>query len=312
MAINYWIKVNVGKILVAGLFAVLALVGYVTVKPFFASELQAKSFSSVAKGITKSFVTSVAYMNWQPSGKKNPKDQMPLSLIPAGHFSMGADDVGNTPNSPSHLVNLDSYYIYTFEVTNWMYSQCVRDKKCDDPAKVNPYFGNVLFSTYPVVYITWKQAADYCAWSGGDLPTEAEWEMAARGPNNYRWPWGNAAPDSQKANYGNSVALLVSSFTYPDGASPFEVANMAGNAREWVKDRYNPTYYKRSPAKNPQGSPSGDRRSLRGGSYLDDQNQISSYNRFSHDPDSPGINRGFRCVIRPQLRTNLPPNTPKP
>ena len=216
--------------------------------------------------------------------------------VQAGEFSMGWNDGRGSDHAPQHQVYLDDYWIDALEVSNEQYRLCVEAGVCSAPEDVNWMFDLALFDEHPVVYVSWYQAVEYCAWAERRLPTEAEWEKAAQGSGEGKYPWGNNKPISQLANFGNGVGLPITAATYPDGASGYGALNMIGNVREWVSDWYNPTYYQRSPLENPSGAPQGAVRSLRGGGFNDPIDRLMIYNRFSHDPESPGLNRGFRCA----------------
>jgi len=225
-------------------------------------------------------------------------DGMTQLLVPAGSFIMGGDANEAQKNRPRHKVTLAAFWIDQTEVTNAMYESCVADHSCPPPfgETFNPYYGNSKYDDYPVVYIVWRGADRYCQWAGRRLPSEAEWEKAARGTDGRLYPWGNNPPDSSLANYDNLIGEPVPVDRYSLGASPYGALNMAGNVREWVADWFHEFYYLATPLENPLGPDSGETKSLRGGSYLDDANEIRVFNRFSHPPESPGINRGFRCA----------------
>jgi len=228
--------------------------------------------------------------------RKSNADEMIQLCVPAGEFSMGWDDGKGSDHSPQHQVFLDEYWIDAFEVSNEQYRLCVQAGACSAPEVVNWMFNSVLFDKHPVVYVSWYQADEYCAWAERRLPTEAEWEKAARGSIEGKYPWGGGKPNSRMVNFGNGVGLPIKAATFPEGASSYGALNMIGNVREWVSDWYNPAYYQRSPFENPQGAPQGSARSLRGGGFSDPIDRLMVYNRFSHEPDSPGLNRGFRCA----------------
>ncbi len=225
-------------------------------------------------------------------------DGMTEVFVPAGEFLMGTDEKGVQKNRPAHVVYLSAFWIDQTEVSNAMFALCVEAGKCGPPMMggLNPYYGKSEYANYPVVYVSWEAAKKYCQWAGRRLPSDAEWEKAARGTDGRLYPWGNQPPDMSLANFDNLIGESVPVDRYPLGASPYGALNMAGNAREWVADWFHEFYYIVSPRENPQGPPSGSTKSLRGGSYLDDANEIRIFNRFFHPPASPGINRGFRCA----------------
>jgi sulfatase modifying factor 1 len=220
-------------------------------------------------------------------------------LIPAGEFTMGAND-GNYDEKPERRIRLGEYYIQKYEVTVHQYMEFVRAASHRSPLDVRdnahrPYFDN---PNKPVVYVSWGDASDYCTWIGARLPTEAEWEKAARGINGRKWPWGNKK-DEVDANFlGDEDGYR---FTAPVGSferdvSPFGVDDMAGNAREWVSDRYGERYYQSGPKENPQGPQTGDTRVLRGGSWNDTDILGRTTARMKMFPDYRDMSIGFRCA----------------
>jgi formylglycine-generating enzyme required for sulfatase activity len=224
-------------------------------------------------------------------------DGMTQVFVPAGKFIMGTDEKNAQKNRPAHQVTLDAFWMDQTEVTNAMYALCVEAGTCSAPwPDTNPFYGKSKYKDYPVVYVTWDAADTYCHWAGRRLPTEAEWEKAARGTDGRSYPWGNNPPDMRLANFDLNIGAPIDASRYTLGASPYGVLNMVGNVREWVADWFNEFYYVVAPHDNPQGPPTGTQKSLRGGSYLDGASEIRVFNRFSHAPASPGINRGFRCA----------------
>ena len=177
---------------------------------------------------------------------KNLKDGVYLMFIPSGSFTMGSSPEDDPyfwgAEGPPHVVNLEDFYIYQTEVTNGMYENCVKEKACPLPQVMRSrtrrnYYGNPEFSSYPVIYISWVHALSYCQWAGGRLPTEAEWEKAARGADGRLFPWGNSIAD----NLANICEGSCANDTYPvgqfnRGASPYGVFDMSGNVWEWVED----------------------------------------------------------------------------
>ena len=227
----------------------------------------------------------------------SPIDGMVLIYVPEGEFLMG--DSRDKNSSPPHLVYLNSYWIDQTEVTNAMYARCVLVEKCTftvQQASKGIHFDEPAYANDPVVYITWYDAADYCRWAGRRLPTEAEWEKAARGMDMREYPWGNDPPEWPLLNFNNLIGDTNPVGSYLEGASPYGVLDMAGNVREWVVDWYDPGFYIYSPSQNPLGPDSGEMRVLRGGSFLDNFQRVRAAKRFEHPPDSGGVNRGFRCA----------------
>jgi formylglycine-generating enzyme required for sulfatase activity len=231
--------------------------------------------------------------------KISPADGMLMVEIPAGEFSMGKDDDLVGADSPRHTVYLDTYWIDQTDVTNAMYAKCVQAGKCTfnvEHAKTAIHFGNPAYANHPVVYVTWYQAVGYCQWAGRRLPTEAEWEKAARGVDGRPFPWGKNPAGPKLANFNDLVGDTTPVGSYPSGASPYGLLDMAGNVRQWVADWFDALFYRNSPLQNPLGPGLGDKRVLRGGSFKDPANGVRVTVRFAHLPGSAGMNRGFRCA----------------
>ncbi len=220
--------------------------------------------------------------------------------IPKGEFVMGSSEhVDETP----HQVVLDSYSIDKYEVSNRQYGEFMKATKhaapayWDDPRLNKP--------NQPVVGVNWYDAKAFCEWKGKRLPTEAEWERAAKGPKgDLHYPWGHKL-SPKKANYGQNVGKTKPVDAYPEGVSGFGAFNMSGNVFEWVSDWYQRDYYKDSPALNPTGPKEGYNwanqgpvKTLRGGSWLAPQTSLHTSHRFWNQPEnnSYGVGLGFRCA----------------
>jgi formylglycine-generating enzyme required for sulfatase activity len=228
---------------------------------------------------------------------------MVLVYVPEGTFTMGYFGSDQGDERPEHPVYLDAYWIDKTEATNAMYARCVADKTCNPPQflKSNTrkkYYGNPEFADFPVIYVSWEDAKKYCEWAGRDLPTEAQWEKAARGPDGRLYPWGNTQPKNTLLNYLNSGLKDTSKVgSYPEGASIYGAMDMAGNVYEWVNDWYSPVYYQSLPSENPLGPVSGTFRVARGGAwgYAAEYARTSYRNRYT--PDRSFFSYGFRCAL---------------
>jgi len=244
----------------------------------------------------------------------SPVDEMELVYIPAGEFQMGCDPAHNNnyycPNDeePLHKVSLDAYYIDKTEVTNAQYKMCVADNNCDAPAQTNSHtrdsYYNAGYVNYPVIYVSWYDARDYCTWAGRALPTEAQWEKAARGTTSWLYPWGDEEPTCKfitgKVNGNLCKGDTASVGSYPSGASPFGVLDMSGNVAEWVSDWYTDTYYESLDRFiNPTGPTSGTRKVIRGGAWNSEFAMLKLHNRSTEDPEWGSSYIGFRCVFFP-------------
>lgn len=184
--------------------------------------------------------------------------------IPAGEFLMGSPaGEGGKNERPQHKVYLDAYSIGRNEVTNEEYERFVKSTDYVAEGKWREHAGPGK-EKHPVVCVTWNDAMAYCRWAGGSLPTEAQWEKAARGTGGRIYPWGNSWDASRCNNKGKGTTAAGSC---PEGASPYGVQDMAGNVWEWCFDWYDEGYYGSSPSKNPEGGKSGEYRSIRGSSW---------------------------------------------
>ncbi len=239
-------------------------------------------------------------------------DGSSLVYIPSGEFQMGS----GAPDAPVHAVSLDAFWIHTTKVTNRMYSQCVLVGSCTAPTQElgAPVYTNPDFANHPVVGVTWDQAGAYCAWAGGRLPSEAEWELTARGSAANPYPWGSDKPACDLLNFGNCFSHTTDVTAYELGASPSGAMDMAGNVFEWVNDWYDETYYTGSPASNPTGPNFGQFRGIRGSSFESEINQIQSSIRRYNEPLDHSRDIGFRCVVpQPEpyaFYCQLPPYIP--
>src|SRR5271157_623916 len=234
----------------------------------------------------------------------SPTDQMVEVYVPQGDFLMGssdADGMAYASEKPQHTVTLDAFWIDQTVVTNGKYALCVKAKACQAPAVFSSnthdhYYGYAEYADYPVIFMSWNDAQAYCRWAGRRLPTEAEWEKAARGTDGRLYPWGNNPPTADLANFGNKIWDVIKSGSHPGDASPYGALDMAGNAWQWVADWYAMDYYQHSPAQNPSGPDSGQARVQRGGSYHYSEVGIRSAYRFSKDPAFFDNTTSFRCA----------------
>ena len=261
-----------------------------------------------------------------------------MALIPAGEYRMGTAEGsdGLADEHPERLVFLHAFFLDRFEVTNQNYAAFVQSTGHRPPANNNPastIWDDVMYppaiAKHPVVNVSWDDAVAYCRWSGKRLPTEAEWEKAARGTDGRRYPWGNdwswrkansasywagqtiefqsgadweafwvkgdgARLVKEKGIKGEVLTLPVGSF--PDGTSPYGIQDLAGNAAEWVQDWYDPNYYRSAPLSDPSGPERGAIKSMRGGSWLKPAVSLRTSDRDWGLMDSRPSGTGFRCA----------------
>jgi formylglycine-generating enzyme required for sulfatase activity len=259
---------------------------------------------------------------------------VPVVLVPAGAFEMGGDAdialaecqklfIGGdcqrdwfTDEERIHTVTLEDYYIDQYEVTNARYKACVDAGVCDPPGEVSSYtrssyYGNSQYDDYPVIYVSWDDAKAYCEWRGARLPTEAEWEKAARGGLEGKlYPWGDGF-DGSRANFcDRNCTYNWANKDYNDGYADtapvgsyapngYGLYDMAGNVWEWVADWYDGGYYGVSPSNNPTGPSTGEYRVLRGGSWHYIGVSLRVATRLRYDPSNRFNGIGFRCALSP-------------
>jgi len=242
-----------------------------------------------------------------------------MVYVPEGEFLMGspaADPKASDDEKPRHPVYLDAFWIDRTEVTNARYVQFLNalgghtgtcgGHDCVE-TQIEEAYGHILhqdgryrvesnFEDHPVTEVSWYGAQAYCAWAGARLPTEAEWEKAARGTDGRLYPWGNEAPACDRAQYGDCGGTTVPVGARLAGASPYGALDMAGNVWEWVVDWYDPAYYGSAPAHNPQGPAAGLRKVFRGGSWGYPPTFLRAGDRARNRPTYAGFNVGFRCA----------------
>jgi formylglycine-generating enzyme required for sulfatase activity len=241
-------------------------------------------------------------------------DGMVLSFIPAGEFEMGTTS-GNPDASPIHTVSLNGFWMDTTEITNQMYAQFlnsqgnqmeggtnwlnVRKASGQIVEKDGSWRSQPGKENHPIVGVSWYGADTYCQWAGRRLPTEAEWEYAARGTDGRRFPWGNEGLSCNATNFHGCGKGTLAVGSLPKGSSPFGIFDLAGNVSEWVNDRYAGDYYQSSPSFNPTGPANGYYRVVRGGYWDSSYLQIISTRRDWAGADIHESGLGFRCALTP-------------
>jgi formylglycine-generating enzyme required for sulfatase activity len=227
-----------------------------------------------------------------------------MHLVPAGEFTMGSNADSDTRNQ-AHTVYLDAFYIDKYEVTNAHYQACVTAGVCESPHETKSdfresYYGNPEFDNYPVIYVNWAMARTYCEWRGARLPTEAEWEKAARGTEGRTYPWGEGI-SCEQANYdGNPettsycVGEISEVGSYENGQSPYGLYDMAGNVFEWTSSLN--LSYPYDAADGREDLTRGGDRVIRGGSWNENLSNLQVYYRSWLGPQYSESEIGFRCA----------------
>ena len=261
---------------------------------------------------------------WTAEGRKLAAERIKLPAydemvrIPAGSFTMGSDKKVDRNaylvELPQRRVHLDAYEIDKYEVTTVQYLKFVLATNRDP--QVDWKFDNGNFQetmvAHPIMHVTWYEADEYCKWAGKRLPTEAEWEKAARGDADARiYPWGNEMAGLSRANYGRTglsgpvrdrperlllYPPIISVFKYDNSASPYGLFQMAGNVAEWVADWYDKDYYKTALDKNPKGPDKGSQKAFRGGGWIDSTPSVRVSQRNGTDPKTSMNWMGVRCA----------------
>lgn len=262
-------------------------------------------------------------VEWTPEGKKLAMERAKLPvkdemvLIPAGWFLMGSSKKTDRNAYPQELpqrrVYLDAYEIDKYEVTALQYLRFVL--ATDRPPLIDWRYDGGNFqeamANHPVMHVSWYDADAYCRWAGKRLPTEAEWEKAARGEDGRIYPWGNEPAGLTRSNFGRTglsgpvrdrperlmlYPPIISVDKYPNGVSPYGVYQMAGNVAEWVADWYDAKYYATAPDRNPKGPDRGTQKAFRGGGWIDSTPAVRAAARNGADPNTKMNWLGFRCA----------------
>lgn len=226
----------------------------------------------------------------------NPKDGAVYVYVPAGPFVMGASDEDQLaddyekPQQPD--LYLDAFWIMQTEVTNAQYAKCVTEGACSEPS--GTLWNSQDYAQHPVTGVDWYQANAYAQWVGGRLPTEAEWEKACRGTDGRTFPWGNAPTTGELVNFVSNVGGTTPVGSYPKGASPYGVLDMAGNVWEWTRTTY--SAYPYDPTDGREATTGDADRTLRGGSWYNDATNVRCVYRFGFNPYDGFDNFGFRVV----------------
>jgi formylglycine-generating enzyme required for sulfatase activity len=241
-----------------------------------------------------------------PSCAAPMREARPVEVPPSALLMGSPDGQGAKDEHPLHRVELTGYAIDRYEVTNRRYLVCVKSGACPRPklvtsAKRAVYFEEPAFADYPVVFVGWAEAERFCRWDHGRLPTEAEWELAARGPapSTRVFPWGDEPPDCTRANLGGEQSCLGDTDLVgrrPGGASVWGVMDLAGNVWEWTADWYDPNYYAGSPERDPRGPERGTLKVMRGGCWASGADSLRVACRKAELPGTWAPNVGFRCV----------------
>jgi formylglycine-generating enzyme required for sulfatase activity len=228
-------------------------------------------------------------------------DDPPMAVVPAGDFWMGVDGtIGLEDERPRHQVWLEAFSLDLYEVATKHYARFLTATGRQPPWQ----WGSVNLDIHgdrPVIGVDWADAEAYCRWAGKRLPTEAEWEKAARGIDGRLYPWGNQVPTAELANFAVGARFSYSQALMPVGRyekakGPYGHYDLAGNVWEWVQDWYDGSYYERSPERNPPGPEEGQFKVLRGGSWSELPKYLLTYGRFKLPPGTRNSYTGFRCA----------------
>jgi len=304
-------KHPLGLIAAAGILLIFAAAGYVYLQP--STEVPPLSGDKAVSA------AKAPGLSWPKNSKgfaevEHPADGMPLVRIPSGEFTMGSDKY--SAERPVQRIFLDEYFIDEHLVSNEQFSKFVeatgyvtdaekegagmvrigrRWKKVDEANWRMPdgLIGIEGKEDHPVSQVSYNDALQYCRWSGRELPTEAQWEKAARGTNGNEYPWGDQEPDDTMANFDNLVGTTTPVNRYENGQSPYGIFDMAGNVYQWTADWY--ATGERA-AKNPTGPENGEERVIKGGSFIEGIESLRSANRDRYPPNFSSFLFGFRCA----------------
>jgi iron(II)-dependent oxidoreductase len=237
-----------------------------------------------------------------------------MVLVPAGEFLMGSDSWSGS-EKPAHIIYLDSFYIDQFEVSNTAFAEFLNEvgnqiegvagkahwvEESDLDLRIHRvdavWQADQGWEDHPMNEVTWFGARAFCEWRNAHLPSEAEWEKAARGTDGRTYPWGEEEPTCEMANFSGCYHTSVPVDSYPDWVSPYGAYNMAGNVHEWTNDWYRVDYYANSPYENPSGPENGDYKVFRGASWFNGNFQTRTTYRYPKLPVLTYMANGFRCA----------------
>jgi formylglycine-generating enzyme required for sulfatase activity len=254
----------------------------------------------VKAGLGLAAVALVSLVAWYlatrgPATEITGMDGAPAVLVPGGRFIMGDDE-----ESPQRDVYVDAFYVDRFEVTTERYARFLAATGSVNAPEDWESLTLPVGGELPVVGVDWNDADAYCRWADKRLPTEAEWEKAARGSDGRRYPWGDASPTLEHVNYENMSPSpydggLAAVGMHRPGDSPFGLSDMAGNAAEWVADWYSESFVS-GDVRNPDGPDRGEQKVVRGGGRFDSANGVSAVKRYYASPETRGEDIGFRCA----------------
>ena len=222
-----------------------------------------------------------------------------MVLVNAGGFTRGIDNTKNenfSDEGPAKMIYLSSYYIDKFEVSNSKYTEFII--ATDHPAPAYWDHRQLNQPSQPVTGVNWFDSDTYCRWANKRLPTEAEWEKAARGKRPVKYPWGNTPPDSSKLNYNEDIKKTTAVGSFENGKSDYGIYDLSGNVAEWVNDWHYPEYYLFSPKENPPGPETGKYKIIRGGSWRHNAEDVNLTYRNATTPVNRSTSIGFRCARR--------------
>ncbi len=225
----------------------------------------------------------------------DPRTGIEYVPVAGGSFMMGSEDLDDDTR-PVHRVEVSAFFLGRFEVTRAQYSRYMAATGASAPA----HWTNKRFigDEKPVIAVTWDEAVAFCKWADGRLPTEAEWEYAARGSEGRKFPWGNTQPDLTRATFAMDIGFDGTRpvGAAPAGGSPFGALDLAGNAFEWCSDWYSPNAYAGGPTRDPSGPEKGTLRVIRGGSWISLPDACRSSARTAFRPESRSTMLGFRVA----------------